>query len=508
MKNNKIIKFDNLKKIISKHQRNKKKIVLCHGVFDLLHIGHIKHFQEAKKFGDILIVTVTSDSYVKKGPNRPAFNVGYRLESLAALECIDYVSENKWPSAVNTIKFIKPNIYCKGPDYKNHSEDLTGMIKKEEQTLKSVKGVMKYTNDIKFSSSNILNKYGDILNENQISLIKKLNIKYNYKKIKNMIDDLKKIKVLLIGETIIDQYVFCEALGKSGKEPVLVLRDIETQQYAGGAAAVARHLSDFCESITLLSALGEKKEYEKFIKKSLSKNIKTNFIYKTQSPTIIKKRYVDHINNNKILGVYSINDNKLDKKNEIKLEKILLRLIPKHDLIIVSDFGHGFISKSIAKKISNKSKFTALNAQINAANIGYQTMENYKNVECVIINENELRHQLRNKDGLLIPLMKTLANKLKTLNLVVTQGNLGALIYNKKLNKVYKCPAFASKVVDKIGAGDAMLALLALSLQKKYDKYFSLFIGSLAAAQSVETIGNSKPVSKVQMLKTIEHILK
>ena len=80
------------------------------------------------------------------------------------------------------------------------------------------------------------------------------------------------------------------------------------------------------------------------------------------------------------MGVYSINDDKLNKKDEKKLEKTILRLIPKHDLVIVSDFGHGFISKSIARKISNKSKFTALNAQINAANIGYHTMENYKNV--------------------------------------------------------------------------------------------------------------------------------
>ena len=135
-------------------------------------------------------------------------------------------------------------------------------------------------------------------------------------------------------------------------------------------------------------------------------------------------------------------------------------------------------------------------------------MENYRNIDCTIINENELRHQLRDKDGSLLYLMKNLANKLRTNNVVVTQGSLGATLYDKKTKKTFKCPAFASKIIDKIGSGDAMLALLSLCLKKGYDKNFSLFIGSLAAAQSVETIGNSKPVNKVKMLKTIEHLLK
>ena len=505
---NKILSLNDLNKKIIKEKLKKRKIILCHGVFDLLHLGHIKHFKEAKSFGDILVVTITPDEYVNKGPNRPAFSIKDRLEALAALESIDYVAENNWATAINTIKFLKPHIYCKGPDYKDQSKDLSKNIQKEEKAIKSIKGKIKYTDDITFSSSNILNKFGNIINNNQMSLIKKLNIKYNFEVIKKMIDDLKKLDVLLIGESIIDQYVFCEALGKSGKEPVLVMRDLETQQYAGGALAIARHLSNFTNSVTLLSVLGEKKEYEKFIKLNLPKNIKTHFIYKKGSPTIIKKRYVDHINNNKILGVYSINDEKLDNNNEKKLEILLKKLSLKNDLTIVSDFGHGFISKKIAKKISNQSKFSSLNAQINAANIGYHTMENYRNIDCTIINENELRHQLRDKDGSLLYLMKNLANKLRTNNVVVTQGSLGAILYDKKTKKTFKCPAFASKIIDKIGSGDAMLALLSLCLKKGYDKNFSLFIGSLAAAQSVETIGNSRPVNKVKMLKTIEHLLK
>ena len=104
--------------------------------------------------------------------------------------------------------------------------------------------------------------------------------------------------------------------------------------------------------------------------------------------------------------------------------------------------------------------------------------------------------------------MKVLSKRLKTKNLVVTQGNSGATLYASDNNKYYHCPAFAAKIVDKIGAGDAMLALLSCSLKSGLDADLCLFIGSLAAAQSVESIGNSTPVSKVQLLKTFSHAIK
>ena len=114
--NKKIVSFQDLIKISRSKRKLNKTIVLCHGVFDLLHIGHIKHFEEAKNFGDVLIVTITPDQFVNKGPNRPAFNTNLRLEALQALGCVDYVSVNKWSNAIQTNKTLKPNIYRKGPD--------------------------------------------------------------------------------------------------------------------------------------------------------------------------------------------------------------------------------------------------------------------------------------------------------------------------------------------------------------------------------------------------------
>ena len=505
---NKIISTENLKKIVFSVKSKKKKIVLCHGVFDLLHIGHIKHFNEAKKYGDILIVTLTPDTYVDKGSERPAFNEKLRLEAIAALEVVDYVSLNSSSTAISAIKKIKPNIYCKGPDYKDHKNDISGQIKNEIKELKKFGGKIIYTKDVTYSSTNLLNKYDLAMSNSHNTLIKKIKKNYTFLKIRKLIESFKKIKILIIGETIIDQYVFCETLGKSGKDPMLVLRDIKTEEYLGGAAAVSRHLSPFCNSMSLLSMVGEKGEYLKEIKKKLPKNINFRYIKKKNSPTILKRRFLDHISKSKVMGVYTINDDILTKKEDNQMNKILKKMIPKYDLVVVSDYGHGLISSKNANLISKLSKYLALNAQVNAANIGYHSMRNYKNVDCVIINEKEIRHELRDRNGEINDLMKKLSHEQNIKNLVVTRGTEGSTLYNKKDKKFILCDAYAKTSIDKIGAGDAMLSVIALCLKCNLHKDLALLISSLAAAQSVMTIGNKETIKKTKILKSLKNILK
>jgi len=506
--NKKIISIENLKKITLKLKEKRKKMVLCHGVFDLLHVGHINYFQEAKNYGDILIVSVTTDKHVNKGPNRPAFSEADRLKALAALDVVDYVILSKNPTSVPIIKELKPNIYCKGPDYKSHKNDISGEIKNEINAVKKNGGKTIYTRGATSSSSKLLNKYSDLHDNKQKSLVNRIKKKYNFMKIRDLVENFKNLKVLIIGETIIDQYVFCEALGKSGKEPVLALRDLNTEEYLGGAAALARHISTFCKKITLLSMIGEKGDYLNTIKKKLPKNINFKYIKKINSPTILKRRFLDHINKNKVLGVYKINDEILSKKQDKLFCNILRNTIPKYDLIIVSDYGHGLISKNGAKLICSLSKYLALNAQINAANVGYHSMRNYKNVDCIIINETEIRHEMRNKNSKIESLMKNFSLKQNIGNLIVTRGNQGSILYNKKSKKINLCGAYAKSVVDKIGAGDTMLSIIALCLKSKFSKDLAMLMASLAAAQSVETIGNKESINKTKILKSLENILK
>ena len=155
---NKILELEYLSEKILALKSEGRKIVLCHGCFDLMHPGHIKYFQASKKMGDVLVVTITPDRYVDKGPDRPVFGQDLRAECIAALECVDYVAINKWPTAEETLRLLRPDIYVKGQEFEN-LEDKTGKIRKEFEVLKEIGAKMKFTHEIVFSSTKLLKKY-------------------------------------------------------------------------------------------------------------------------------------------------------------------------------------------------------------------------------------------------------------------------------------------------------------------------------------------------------------
>ena len=505
--NKKIINIEKLSKKLGEIRKKRKiTIGLSHGVFDLVHLGHIFHFNEAKKKVDILIVSVTSDKYVFKGPGRPFFAQEQRMEVISNLESVDYVVLSDSESSLNIINSMKPNVYFKGPDYKDNSKDFTKKIIQENNLVKKNKGITFYTSSKKYSSTLLLNKLRFQKTKNNL-IIKKIKKKFSFERIKEIIDSLNDVKPLTIGEIIIDKYVFCEALGKSGKEPTLVLRDIYEELYLGGSGAIANHLSAFCKKIFLLGMIGEKREKLSFIKKNIKPGIIFYYICKKKSSTIIKKRYLDSISKSKILGIYSLNDSAISQTENKNLISKFLRIKNKTDLTILSDYGHGFINKSFSKKLIKQSKFIAVNAQINAANFGHHSLENYYNVDFMIINENELNHEMRSKNVKIHKLMKSLSDKLKIKFLAVTRGSSGVILYNRGKNSFNYSEAYADRIVDKVGAGDTMLSILSICLYKKIDPDLSLLISSFCAAQSVKSIGNKFSIDKSILLKDLQHYL-
>ncbi len=426
---------------------------------------------------------------------------------LASLDIVDFVIGSHSNTSIDLINLIKPNFYCKGPDYKDLKKDATGEIYREIKAVKKNGGKIHFTSDDIFSSSKILNDTGALLNKDQFDFMTKIKKNLNKNSFKTLFNKINKLKVLVIGELIIDEYTFCEALGKSGKEPVLVMKNLYTEKYLGGAAIIANHISDFVDNVMLISQKGSDKYYDDFLSKKLSKNIKTSFISKPNSSTIVKKRFVEKINMQKIVGVYSINDEPLESIYEKKLQKIINKEISKYDIVIVADFGHGFISNKMAKFIISKAKFSSVNAQINSSNISHHNIEKYKNTNCVIINETELRHEMRENNAEITSLMRKFIKIYKIKYLVVTKGKLGVLFLDSKKKSISSAPAFAKNVVDKVGSGDAFLSLMSLFLKSSINYESSLFISSIAAAQVVESIGNSKTIKKNEVIKTIEHLL-
>ena len=183
-------------------------------------------------------------------------------------------------------------------------------------------------------------------------------------------------------------------------------------------------------------------------------------------------------------------------------------IIGKFDLVVVADYGHGIITDKIAKLICKKSKYLAVNCQINASNTGFQNLKKYNNFDFLVINESELRHQTRDRNSSAELLAKKILKKLKINKIIVTSGKDGAILIQKGNNKIIKCPAFANKIIDKFGSGDAMLAISSLCDKIGLSNESTILIASLAACQSVESMGNSKSINKLELEKSYEYILK
>lgn len=502
----KIYDLNQLSNELNAIKNNNQKIVHCHGIFDLLHIGHIKYFQEAKSMGDILVVTVTPDRFVNKGPGRPVFSEDLRVEVIAALDVVNYVAVNRWPTAIETIKLLKPDVYVKGPDYKEYKNDITGNIKLEEEAVKSVGGKIAFTSDITFSSSKLINQHFSKLSDEQQSFLEELREKYDFKKITKYIDRLTKLKVLLVGEVIIDEYVFCNTVGKSGKEPILINQKINSERYAGGILAIANHVSDFCNEAKILSYLGDRDEQEQFVKEKLKDNIHIDYVKKSKSPTILKTRFIDNYTKTKTLGVYDINDELLNKSEEEKFCSKLSENMDIYDIVIVMDYGHGLITPKVVKLLEEKSRYLAINTQINAFNIGFHTISKYQRANYVCVHEGELRHDYRNRFDPVEHLIRILSEKLKADIIVITRGNKGSMAFGN--NRFTMCPAYATKIIDRVGSGDTLLAITSLCFATGMPIDLTLFIGNIAAAEMVASMGTGMILSKINLLKIIDTLLK
>jgi rfaE bifunctional protein kinase chain/domain/rfaE bifunctional protein nucleotidyltransferase chain/domain len=488
--------------------RQDKKIVLCHGVFDLLHIGHIKYFQSAKTAGDILIVTVTPDRYVNKGPTRPAFQEQLRCEAIAALAVVDYVALNEWPTAVETIRLLKPDIYAKGSEYKKSENDVTGMIVEEEQALQEIGGSMLFTDDIVFSSSTLLNRFLSDFPEETRNFLQTISKEYGESNIISYLDNARSLKVLIIGEAIIDEYNYCDMIGVATKDPAIGVRYLSKDKFAGGILAVANNLANFCDNVDLIAMLGEFEPEDSFVKEHLNRNITPLFFYKQNSPTIVKQRFVlEGPAIQKLFEVHKINQRDLSAPEQSSLNDLILSRISNYDLVLVVDYGHGFISQDTARLISENAKFLAVNTQTNSGNRGFNVISKYPSADFICLNDLEVRLEERNNPGTIFDMIKNIAKKHSCSIAVVTQGKVGCICVQEK-EEITIVPAFAKTVVDRIGSGDAFIGLASLVAVQQSPAIIAGFIGNAAASVAVSTVGHKSSIENVAFKKYLSMLLK
>jgi len=502
-----ILPVQDLAGVVAALKEAGKVVVQCHGVFDLMHIGHIRHFEQAKRLGDVLIVTVTPDRYVNKGPNRPVFTETHRAWAIGALGCVDYVAINQWPTAADTIRLLRPNVFVKGSEYRDSSKDRTGGISLEEQAVEEVGGRLAFTDDVVFSSSTLLNRHFGVFSEETERFLAAFSAKHTCAEILEWLDATRQLRVLVLGEAIIDEYQYCETIGKAGKEPVLVARHISAERFPGGILAVANHTAALSDHVTMLTCLGQMDSHEEFVRQQTRPKVEKIFHYLEDAPTILKRRFVESYPLQKLFEVYEMADIDRHASQSVALCENLSGILPSFDVVIVADYGHGMITPEVAEVLAAHAPFLAVNTQVNAGNHGFNTVSKYRRADFISISERELRLEARRPRGDLREIVAAISNQLFCERILITRGEQGCLCYSRD-EGFCEIPAFTGRVVDRVGAGDAVLAITALCAASKAPMDVLGFIGSCVGAMAVGVVGNRDSIEKVPLARYIECILK
>jgi rfaE bifunctional protein nucleotidyltransferase chain/domain len=508
----KIITGSDFLKMREGFRQQEKKVVHCHGVFDLLHPGHISHLEEAKNLGNILVVTVTSKPYVNKGPGRPYFSDEIRLKTLAALSCVDYVVLSEDVTAMKILEYIQPDYYVKGREFENYEEDVTQNIDKEVAKVRCFGGDVYFTDDkIVFSSTKLLNNNFDVLPPGVKEYSQNLATKYSFKEVRKLVDDFQKLKVMVIGDIVIDEYVFCSVVGLMSKDRGFSAKYLNEERYLGGSLAVANHLSSFINNVTVCGIMGEELHLHSRILNDLSKNMLLDLEFNKDFSTIIKRRYVEKRGaRNEYDKLFSINylgdESNADKIDKKAFYHKLDSSISSYDMVIVTDYGHGLIDQTAMDIIQDKARFLAVNCQTNSTNYGTNIITKYKHANTFTLDERELglafNTNSKNYNQLLTKLIEQFNSSVGWLTL----GSLGALSIDKN-GQSATCPAFTLTVQDTVGAGDAFYALSSICAKEELPKELGTLFGNIAGALAANVLGNSKPVGKVDFLKFASTIL-
>lgn len=503
----KVVQLDELAVVLAALKTQGKTIVHSHGVFDLLHVGHIRHFEQAKAMGDILVVTLTADEHVNKGPDRPSFPQQLRAEAVAALSMVDYVAVNRWPQSTETIKLLRPDFYVKGQDYKIAEEDITGGIVPEAEAIRSVGGELRFTEGITFSSSSLLNRHFSAFTPEVDRYLTEFRRRHSVDHVLSWLERASALRPLVVGEAIIDEYLFCDGIGKSTKDPVLAVLFDSLVTHAGGTLAIANHLAGLCKHVCLVTMLGDRERREGFIKEALAPNVEPVLLTKAGSPTIHKRRIVDKYSGNKLFEIYVMDDRAVQGDELTAFNRSLSHHLKHSNVALAADYGHGELSPPIIDLLCAQASFLAVNVQSNAGNRGFNPVSKYRRADYVCLAQHEIDMETRRRDGSLHDRVLEVARRIECGRFTVTLGKEGSLHYDVQTG-FCEFPSLATRVLDRVGAGDGVLAVTSLLLKCGAPWDIVGFIGNAAGAELVAELGNRMPLDRVTLSKHITALLK
>jgi cytidyltransferase-like protein len=498
----KLKSFEEVIDIAAAVRANGKTVVYCHGSFDLLHLGVIRLLKQAKEQGDALIVTLRPD---QSGTKSHLFAQEIRAEAVAALDSVDYVAIGKWNHSLEAIQLLRPKIYVPG-DWEEEGENERVRLRDLEETaIKAVGGELLAIETDELNASALMTPSQSFLSPQAATFLATFSASYSPETVLGYLDGIRSKRVLLIGETIIDEYQYCETMGKSGKEPILAVKYVSTEKFAGGVLATANQAADFVDHVGVLSFLGTADSQEEFIRERLNPKIDASFVYLPGVPTTIKRRFVETYPFQKLFEVYLMNDD-VDSTYSKALYLRLKSLLPFYDVVIVTDYGHGMMTPEIIDLLCAESKFLAVNAQTNAANQGFNTVSKYPRADYVCLSEKEFRLEARSRTKDLRIIVTDVAKRLSCDRMLVTRGQQGCLCYHQG-EGFFTIPALTRRIVDRIGAGDAVLAVTSACAAMDVPIEVIGFIGNSVGALAVEMVGHRNIVFRSALCRNIQSLL-
>ncbi len=492
-KNSKIITDDIIKQDGS--------CVLCYGHFNIIHPGHLRFLEFASKHGTLLKVFLQNDKHLNSSEKKYFFNQTDRANALASLELIDQVIIQKKLDLIEIIDILKPQFLILGKEHENKGPLNTALIR---QKMTSIKGkVVFHSGTTQYSNSEL--KMNQDSNQNQVFALACRRRGIDEIKLKKLITKFDKASLLVLGDTIVDQYIACDPLGMSSEAPVIVVKELESEEYLGGAGIVAAHLSALGANTKFISVVGDD-TYSKLAENKLIKhNISHDLFIDESRPTTFKIRYL--VDNQKIFRVSKLKEHNLSKEIEDKVIEKLYEVATKISSILICDFVYGVITPRILSEISNIVKkynllvFGDLQCSSQVGNIS-----KFQNFNLICPTEREARIGINNKDDSVEQVSNKILDITQSRNLIMKLGANGFITYEKtKYNFIDKehFPALTKNPLDVAGAGDSLLAGVALSLTCGSDIMTASAIGAYMASLAVQSIGN-KSVDKKTLIEYIE----
>jgi cytidyltransferase-like protein len=465
-----------------------KTIVLCHGAFDLVHMGHVLHFEEAASLGDVLVVTLTADKFITK-KRSVSFSEEYRARQVAALEIVDFVAIVNEPSAVAAIEALRPDVYVKGSEYSNLVLDKTANIFREKGLVEGYGGRIHFTTGETFSStklSHFLQASPEAVQDNPLLRNERVlfrdlsNLKFKLEELKTFLVRASDLRVCLLGETIVDEWVDIAVTNLSQKSRCVAGQETARIRQIGATGIIALHLSSFVKHIDCFTNGGPHE---------FPSNVHVTSL--TESP-LVKTRFVDRdsglpLFESKILDLPGVS-----------------RTLPDfddYDLVLVADFGHGLLdARAINEKIKKKSKttFVAAMAQVNSSNYGYNLPVKYVGADYYSLNRTEAELSLHEKDLPSSELIDRMSRLLACRALSVTDGRQGAVV--KMGDEIFSLQTLSTSVVDTIGCGDAYFALSSVAACLGLPARLVALAGSIGAAAMTQRRCNDRPVSEQEFM--------